>query len=74
MDQQKRVGDAGAAYRAAKVCPWCGGALKFDPQFPVDRLVAGESRLLRYADLPSSILALPAWVCATPLCRFREPA
>jgi hypothetical protein len=48
--------------------------LKFDARFPVARLVRGESRDEAPLDVPAALQALPAWVCATPLCRYREPA
>jgi hypothetical protein len=74
MNQQKRAAGASTAPPVLKTCPWCGGSLKFDPIFPVARLVTGDSRPFREADIPASLLAMPAWVCATPLCRYREPA
>ena len=61
--------------KALKMCPWCRGALTFEPYFPVMRLIPGESRTLRDEErLPPKLRTVPAWVCETPFCKFREKA
>lgn len=57
-----------------KVCPWCGGPVVFEPYYPVTRLIPGESRRLEEEAIPEPIRTVPAWVCETQHCRFREPA
>jgi hypothetical protein len=57
-----------------KVCPWCGGGLNFTASYPVTRLAPGESRRLREEDIPALLRTVPAWTCATPHCKYREPA
>lgn len=57
-----------------KVCPWCSGALAFDPYFPVMRLIPGESPSFSDDGLPPTLRTVPAWVCETPFCKYREKA
>lgn len=65
---------AGPGGQVLKTCPWCRGALGFQPYYPVMRLFPGNT--WRPADdvLPEPLRTLPAWVCETPHCKFREPA
>ena len=60
--------------RALKMCPWCGGPLAFEPFYPVMRLIPGESPKFCEEDLPTALRTVPAWVCETPLCKYREKA
>jgi hypothetical protein len=61
--------------QAIKTCPWCAGALQFDGSFPVVRLVPGDTRLAtREQDIPEPLRTIPAWVCQTPHCKYREIA
>jgi hypothetical protein len=57
-----------------KSCPWCGGALAFEPYYPVTRLAPGESRSVDELSIPEPLRTVPAWACETPHCRYREPA
>jgi hypothetical protein len=57
-----------------KACPWCGGGLAFTPAYPVTRLAPGVARRLREEDIPAPLRTVPAWICTTPHCRYREPA
>ena len=56
-----------------KRCPWCGGPLMLDPQYPVMRLVPGHSKLSE-DDLPPSLRTVAAFVCQTAFCKYREKA
>jgi hypothetical protein len=60
--------------RPIKVCPWCGGPVVFEPYYPVTRLIPGEARRVEEKEIPERLRTVPAWVCETPHCRFREPA
>ena len=60
--------------RVLKVCPWCSGPLAFEPYYPVMRLIPGDSPKVREYDLPSALRTVPAWVCETPHCKYREKA
>lgn len=60
--------------KVLKMCPWCRGPLAFEPFFPVMRLIPGESPTVRDEDLPPALRTLPAWVCETPFCKYREKA
>jgi hypothetical protein len=60
--------------RRPKTCPWCGGLLLFQPSYPVRRLIPGETRTLEDREVPERLRTIPAWVCRTPHCKFREPA
>ncbi|HEX5475998.1 MAG TPA: hypothetical protein VFX12_15165 [Vicinamibacterales bacterium] len=58
----------------SKVCPWCGGSLQYHAAFPVLRLVAGPTRTIKEDEVPEHLRRVPAWTCATPMCRYRERA
>ena len=60
--------------RALKTCPWCRGTLVFEPLYPIMRLFPGTSPILAADRLPEPLRTVPAWVCDTPHCKFREPA
>jgi hypothetical protein len=57
-----------------KMCPWCGGSLVFEPYYPVMRLIPGDSPKFRGEDLPPTLRTVPAWVCETAHCKYREKA
>jgi len=58
-----------------KTCPWCGGPLVYERNYPVMRLVPGETRTLANDEtIPEPLRTVPAWACATAMCRYREPA
>jgi hypothetical protein len=57
-----------------KTCRWCGGPLVFEPNFPVLRLVPGEPHAALDDHIPPTLRTLPAWVCGTPFCKYREKA
>jgi hypothetical protein len=60
-----------------KTCPWCGGALIYEKNYPVMRLLPGETRTRTRVDdksIPEPLKTVPAWACATAMCRYREPA
>jgi hypothetical protein len=60
---------------AAKRCPWCGGGLAFRRAYPLTRLFPGEDgSSTRHEDVPEAFRTVRAWVCATPLCKYRESA
>jgi hypothetical protein len=58
-----------------KTCPWCGGSLVFERHYPVMRLVAGDVRHpVDDKNVPEPLRTVPAWLCETSMCRYREPA
>lgn len=57
-----------------KHCRWCGGRLVFEPNFPVLRLLPGEPQITPDDQIPPTLRTLPAWVCSTPFCKYREKA
>jgi hypothetical protein len=58
-----------------KTCPWFGGPLIYNKNYPVMRLVPGETRnRVDDRNVPEPLKTVPAWACATALCRYREPA
>lgn len=59
---------------AARTCPWCRGRLVLEPRFPLRKMIPGEVREAAHANVPEALLTIPAWVCATPHCRYRETA
>jgi len=63
-----------AAPSIMKSCPWCSGSLLFTPRFPVTEFLPWESRLRHDDNLPEPLRTVPACVCETPHCRYREPA
>jgi hypothetical protein len=60
--------------RVVKTCPWCRGPLAFDARFPVVRLMPGATRFARHDEIPEPLRTVPAWVCGTPHCKYREIA
>lgn len=74
MTNDRRRGATVPQPAAFKTCRWCGGPLIFEPQYPVLRLVPGESLTLPDDDVPPALRTLPAWVCGTPFCKYREKA
>ena len=59
---------------ARKICPWCRAPLVLEPRYPVMRLFPNAVRNA-VADIPSEFLpTIPALVCSTPLCKYRERA
>jgi hypothetical protein len=57
-----------------RVCPWCRGRLVLQPAFPLTALIPGEFRTRTNVDIPESLRTIPAWVCTTAHCRYREQA
>ena len=57
-----------------KRCPWCRGALVYEPYYPVERLIPGDSRGFREENVPPPLRTVPAWACETPYCKYREKA
>ena len=57
-----------------KTCRWCGGTLVFEQYFPVLRLLPGEPPGPADDQIPQTLRTLPAWVCSTPFCKYREKA
>jgi hypothetical protein len=37
-------------------------------------MIPGEARAATDANVPEALRTIPAWVCATPHCRYRETA
>jgi hypothetical protein len=66
---ERRKGEA-----MLKACPWCAGPLAFTPAYPVTHLAPGEATSVREEDIPAALRTVPAWICTTPHCRYREPA
>ena len=65
---------SGTAIPTLKTCPWCGGGLAFTRAYPVMMLAPGDPRHPHEADVPEAFRTIQAWVCLTPLCRYRESA
>jgi hypothetical protein len=57
-----------------QVCPWCLGTLTFVPNYSRDELLPAGWTLPRAESIPEWLRQVPAWVCATPSCKFRMPA
>ena len=57
-----------------KDCPWCRGRLELQPRFPLRMMIPGDSRAAAEHDVPESLRTIRAWVCSTPLCKYRETA
>jgi hypothetical protein len=74
MKHNRSVPDRGAGKRVLKVCRWCAGPLAFTPAYPVTHLAPGEATALRDEDIPARLRTVPAWICTTPHCKYREPA
>jgi hypothetical protein len=70
MREERRRG----ARVGQKTCPWCGGRLELQKNFPLRRLIPGETRARADDHIPEALRTTRAWVCATPHCRFRETA
>ena len=74
MTNDRERGSTLARRSALKRCRWCGGPLVYEPHFPVLRLVPGEPQTATDAQVPRALRTLPAWVCCTPFCKYREKA
>jgi hypothetical protein len=46
----------------------------FRRDYPLVHLAPGEMRRLRDEDIPAALRLVPAWVCGTPHCKYRESA
>jgi hypothetical protein len=57
-----------------KSCPWCGGRLELQKSYPLRQLIPGEEQARADDHIPEALRTTPAWVCATPHCRYRESA
>jgi hypothetical protein len=74
MTNDRQSGTTIAKPNTLKACRWCGGPLVYQPHFPVLRLAPGEPQLPADAQVPHALRTLPAWVCSTPFCKYREKA
>jgi hypothetical protein len=57
----------------SRVCPWCAGELGFAAAYPLAALVPfALAESIQAAQVPVEFRSVPAWVCRTPHCRYRE--
>lgn len=69
IEGRQSEGDAALGVR---FCPWCRGRLELQPSFPLRQMIPGDARVRAEPNIPEALRTIRAWVCSTPLCRYRE--